>query len=468
MSRVRGARNMAALRGLRQRAPFPWRRGVNLMSGKMVMTFLAAVALACGGAITEPIGSGNEPSEQGLSVAVFPEEAAVATGGTVTFAALVTGTAETGVSWSVEEGDAGGFVTTAGLFTAPATEGTYHVVARSQADATKSATAAVTVTAEPPPPPPALSWDVTVSPPALTDPTIVTLDGSNYLTTISHTLCTGPGYSVRLDDTKDYIVRTTSVLHAPVQIIGGRNVRIVGLQIDLDTAACSTSGLSGYAPGVIALKVSQFGTTFIEGSYIDLRRRSTDCIVARNPIGGGEALSKGYSEADARGARDVIVQNSICRGFSGESAVHGDVIQTQGLHELYRNIVFENVSVDSNCEGTMLDSRDGYSLANSITMRRFDFRMDPRYTPNPKTGGGYWTGGPVMHSAKTYSYDRVYLDHDVVRQYSATRTITSPPCDGSTGVHCSALPPGPDRYASPGTGAVTNAWTGLNYVSPHP
>jgi hypothetical protein len=50
-----------------------------------------------------------------------------------------------GVSWSIQEGAAGGAVTSTGSYTAPATGGTYHVVATSLADATVSATATVTV-----------------------------------------------------------------------------------------------------------------------------------------------------------------------------------------------------------------------------------------------------------------------------------------------------------------------------------
>jgi hypothetical protein len=50
----------------------------------------------------------------------------------------------------VQEGAAGGAITSAGVYTAPATAGNYHVVATSQADSTKSATATVTVTAPAP------------------------------------------------------------------------------------------------------------------------------------------------------------------------------------------------------------------------------------------------------------------------------------------------------------------------------
>ena len=317
---------------------------------------------------------------------------------------------------------------------------------------------------------PASVWDVTIAPPAMSNPTTITLPGT-YLGTIEHPLCTGPGYVVDLDNNTDYIIGTNAVLHDPVQINGGRNVRIVGLHIDLDTAACADAGPSGYAPGVIALRTAQVGTTFIEGAYIDVRGRATDCIDPRNLIGNFEALSKGYNEADARGARDVVIQNSVCRGMSGDVNVHGDIAQTQGLYELYRNIVLENVSADSNCEGTVFEPRQGYYVASSIAMRRFDYRVDARYTPNPN-GGGFWTGGAVMHAAEAYSYDRVYIVNfggdDVVREFNATETATTyPSCDGSTGVFCGSSPP-ENRYASPGTGDATSDWTGINYVSPHP
>jgi len=61
--------------------------------------------------------------------------------------AKVTGASNTAVNWSIKEGAAGGTISASGLYTAPATAGTYHVIATSQADTTKSATLAVTVTA---------------------------------------------------------------------------------------------------------------------------------------------------------------------------------------------------------------------------------------------------------------------------------------------------------------------------------
>ncbi|ATB46158.1 chitinase [Corallococcus macrosporus DSM 14697] len=87
-----------------------------------------------------------------VEVAIHPTSATVPAGGTQAFTATVTGSANTAVTWSVQEGASGGSVTAAGLYTAPSSAGTYHVVATSQAAPTKSAVATVTVTSTPPPP----------------------------------------------------------------------------------------------------------------------------------------------------------------------------------------------------------------------------------------------------------------------------------------------------------------------------
>ena len=80
-----------------------------------------------------------------VSVAISPTSASLITGNTRQFTATVTGTSNTAVTWSVLE-SGGGTVSATGLYTAPATAGTYRVRATSVADPTKSASATVTVT----------------------------------------------------------------------------------------------------------------------------------------------------------------------------------------------------------------------------------------------------------------------------------------------------------------------------------
>ena len=80
-----------------------------------------------------------------IEVLVSPPTVTLAPGGTRTFTATVTGTTNTTVSWSVQEGATGGTITADGVYAAPDIPGIYHIVATSQADPTKSGTAIVTV-----------------------------------------------------------------------------------------------------------------------------------------------------------------------------------------------------------------------------------------------------------------------------------------------------------------------------------
>jgi hypothetical protein len=80
-----------------------------------------------------------------IVVNVTPATATVTTGATRQFTATVQNASNPAVTWSVQEGAAGGTVSGSGLYTAPATPGTYHVVATSVQDPTKKDTATVTV-----------------------------------------------------------------------------------------------------------------------------------------------------------------------------------------------------------------------------------------------------------------------------------------------------------------------------------
>lgn len=84
---------------------------------------------------------------QAISVSVSPTNPRIGANGTVQLSAVVSGTANQGVAWSVEEGVTGGSITPQGLYTAPATTGTYHSRATSAADATKYSRSTITVSA---------------------------------------------------------------------------------------------------------------------------------------------------------------------------------------------------------------------------------------------------------------------------------------------------------------------------------
>ncbi|MGB0110255.1 MAG: Ig-like domain-containing protein, partial [Terriglobales bacterium] len=91
-------------------------------------------------------GTGTrEFREAVVAASISPVSAALLTGATQQFTANITGSSNTAVTWSAT----GGTVSSNGLYTAPATAGTYSVTATSQADTTKSASATVTVTTPP-------------------------------------------------------------------------------------------------------------------------------------------------------------------------------------------------------------------------------------------------------------------------------------------------------------------------------
>jgi hypothetical protein len=113
----------------------------------MALTIAAAFGVwGCGGSSTSsPAPTPPSPPPSLISVTVTPNSVTVVQGATQSFAATVTGTTNTAVTWSVQE-NGGGAIDSTGLYTAPqGTAGTFHVVATSQANSAAQGIAAVTV-----------------------------------------------------------------------------------------------------------------------------------------------------------------------------------------------------------------------------------------------------------------------------------------------------------------------------------
>jgi hypothetical protein len=109
---------------------------------RLSVAVVALVTIACGG----PASVTPAPITTGTArVTVQPPAAQTAPGSTVSFSAAVAGVVDLGVSWSVQEGPAGGSIDDAGHYTAPATPGTYHVVATSIAEPSAASVAPVTI-----------------------------------------------------------------------------------------------------------------------------------------------------------------------------------------------------------------------------------------------------------------------------------------------------------------------------------
>lgn len=104
----------------------------------VMITGLLVMAAGCG-------SSDPKPGDPIVSVWVTPGSMTVDQGSTTTFKAVVTGANNSSVTWSVQEGAAGGTIAADGTYTAPAKSGVYHIVATSVANPNSSSYATVNV-----------------------------------------------------------------------------------------------------------------------------------------------------------------------------------------------------------------------------------------------------------------------------------------------------------------------------------
>ncbi len=171
----------------------------------MIRVYFAAFCLlllaGCGGgsnnsgSLGETGGSGNSGSSQ-VSISISPTSATLPAGATQAFQATVTGSSNTAVQWTVNAVAGGtaatGTISTAGIYTAPATltaATQFTITAISAVDSTKTANAVVTV--NPPPPPPVVT--VSVSP---TGATIAVNATAQFTAAVQGTTNTGVTWSV--------------------------------------------------------------------------------------------------------------------------------------------------------------------------------------------------------------------------------------------------------------------------------
>ena len=85
------------------------------------------------------------PTPPPVVVTISPASPAVDACQTLALTATVSGSSNGAVTWTVQEGAAGGVISSTGIYTAPNIAGTYHVVATSQAAPSASTAAAIVV-----------------------------------------------------------------------------------------------------------------------------------------------------------------------------------------------------------------------------------------------------------------------------------------------------------------------------------
>ena len=131
-------------------------RAATFISASQLTISLTTADLATAGTypvvVTNPSPGGGPSAPASFTVSsstppvtISPFSVSIPENSIQTFSADVSGGGS--VTWSVEEGAAGGTITSAGIYTAPSSTGTFHVVATNSANAAQSATATVTVIA---------------------------------------------------------------------------------------------------------------------------------------------------------------------------------------------------------------------------------------------------------------------------------------------------------------------------------
>jgi len=140
-----GSPEMPEVAGKRKMSP--------VLIGAIIVALIAVAGIVWMVHSTMGGGKAAEP----VAITIYPTSAKVVEGKGVDFAATVTGAPTSEVTWKVEEGEDEGEIQTRGAYskegaislyctyTAPKKPGTYHLVATSTADTSKSATAEITV-----------------------------------------------------------------------------------------------------------------------------------------------------------------------------------------------------------------------------------------------------------------------------------------------------------------------------------
>ena len=116
------------------------------MTAHRIAALIAGAACLQGSCVTGKVENGDEKGEISVTVAISPQAVTLAAGATQQFTVTVTGSSDQSVYFSVEE-SGGGDIDAAGQYTAPAQAGTWHVVAASRADLSRTDRATVVVSA---------------------------------------------------------------------------------------------------------------------------------------------------------------------------------------------------------------------------------------------------------------------------------------------------------------------------------
>jgi Bacterial Ig-like domain (group 2) len=220
----------------------------------VIQVCLVAISIAmtaCGGGPS----SNTPPLSQPVTVSVSPSSPSVLLGSTQQFTATVTGSSNTGVTWSVNGVTGGnatiGTISASGLYTAPVmvpSPNPVTVTATSAADSTKSASATVAITAPP--------LSVTVSPTSATVQTGATQQFTVAVTGTSNTSVTWSVNGVTGGNATIGTISASGLYTAPVIVPSTNPVTVKAASTTDSTKSASAIVTVTAPPPPVSVRVS--------------------------------------------------------------------------------------------------------------------------------------------------------------------------------------------------------------------
>lgn len=149
---------------------------------------------------------------------------------------------------------------------------------------------------------------------------------------------------------------TAAVADKPVHIVGGKSVRLIGLEASPQNKFQVAGRQFETMPLRRILHIQQQDVTWVEGAYLNGLGAEGDHISVRNH--GDTAGEAGFAEAASD--RKIYVLNSHIRGAEGRDAgEHGDLMQIQG-QDIAALVHLENCEFYTAYEGFVWEGKPDY------------------------------------------------------------------------------------------------------------
>jgi hypothetical protein len=261
-------------------------------------------------------GCASNGTAQNITVMVSPAAASVLVGQSQPFSATVTGTSNMAVTWSVT---GGGTVTQAGLYTAPSTipsPDQVKVIATSQANSSKSGSAAVTVTSQ-------SGGPVTVSPAAVAVEVFATQQFSATINGQTSTAVTWQVNGVTGGSKTTGTISSGGLYSAP-HSISNSIIPSNGAPVTVQVKAVSTANTSNSGTATVTLTVPNQNA---ESAPVDLGTSGSNAKDSNTSKGTITCCGGTLGSLVVRGGMQYILSADHVLALSGAGTAGDPIIQ---------------------------------------------------------------------------------------------------------------------------------------------